>query len=194
MHDLQVNDEVMVGENTFSKVVSFLHRIEHIDAEFIRIHYEPLQGVNPRTTTTGNYITITPKHLIETRNGESTSFSYIPAFEVKPNDLLKYHDRIDGNMEYVRVTRVESVRRDESGIYAPLTESGTLIVDRIHVSCFSMVKSHRLAELVYKAANWLMDVTSAKRVYSSDELFDGFTHALWTLAQTLGVSSVFLNL
>lgn len=192
MRDLQVNDEVMVGENTFSKVVSFLHRVERIDAEFIRIHYEPLQG-----KTKGYYITITPKHLIETRNGDGddhTSFSYIPAYEVKPNDMLKYHDRIDGNMEYVRVTRVESVRREESGIYAPLTESGTLVVDNIHVSCFSMVKSHRLAELVYKAANWLMNVTSAKRVYSSDELFDGFTQALWTLAQTLGVSSVFLNL
>lgn len=187
MSELNVNDEVMVGENEFSKVISFLHRIENIDAEFVRIYYESNQE-----DQINGYITMTPKHLIMVET--SQGFNFIPANSIKTENVLRYYDSKDDSFRYVKVKKVELVKIENSGIYAPLTETGSLVVDNIHVSCFSMVKSHSLAEIVYKAANWLINISGLDKIYSSNEALIDFTEFLLKLVQTLGVSSVFLNI
>lgn len=184
--DLEIDDLVMVGENEFSKVISFLHQVDGIDAEFIRLYFE-----SP-TEAGANFITLTPKHLISAQT--SGDFEYIPAREVRIGDVLKHHDMIKGRLSYVRVDKVERVYLKGSGIYAPLTESGTLIVDNVHVSCFSMVKDHHLATNVYRGFNWLVGLTKLNSVCSSHELFTYFTELLYKFASVFGITSVFLNI
>lgn len=160
MHELQLGDNVLVSRSNgpeddstthleFSKIVSFLHRIENESATFVRLHFETPQ-VEP------SYITLSAKHLIlasRPNKDDEDSFEYIPAMSVQVDDHLKYFDSTLNEELVVRVVDTETVDLGQSGIYAPLTESGTLIVDDIHVSCFAMVKSHHLAQFIFSILN-----------------------------------------
>jgi len=51
-----------------------------------------------------------------------------------------------GSVDHVRVVRV-SWSRDSAGVYAPITERGTLVVDDVIVSCYAELSSHAAAHL-----------------------------------------------
>lgn len=185
MTDLKVNDLVLVrndhDELEFKKIISFLHRLEDVDADFIRLH---LQTDSPASD---DYITLTPRHLIYARK-ENEKFEYIPAKGVQIGDWLKYIDTNRFTAVDVRVIKIEHVRLAGSGIYTPLTEGGTLIVDKVHVSCYSMVKSHTLANLIFGLAQKFSDLflltASSYQVYSQ---------YLYGLLDAFKLTSVFLN-
>ncbi len=77
------------------------------------------------------------------------------------------------------VTKVETVALEKSGIYAPLTEQGTIIVDNVHASCYSMVKNHKIAHFLFNILNKLnsfVKLTSQTYIYYSKfllEMLDG---------------------
>ena len=179
--DLDVDEMVLDGENSFSKVISFLHRVDNLTASFVRLHFTV--GKQPR------YLTLTPRHLVLVQPQKSAQFDHILAQEVKEGDLLKYSDYSKSRLEYVKVDRVERVELENSGIYSPLTESGTIIVDNVHVSCFSMVKSHRLAAFVFNVVNSIVRLFEM----GSEEFFVSFTEVLFRFVESFSITSVFLH-
>lgn len=241
MSELKVNDQVLVADEEdtvnskqvsestlkFSKVVSFLHMIEEIDADFIRLHYEAVdtsthesqhgefvisssnrtRSVIEVSQVKKTFISLTPKHLIlaaqatnETATNETnagsmswykmrSAFNYVPAETVEKGDLLRYYDYNLKIYRLVRVINKEKLNLKGVGIYAPLTETGTIIVDNIHVSCYSLVKNHKLAQLFYSILNHLSNlikITSESYLTYSKFFFDFLNY--------IQMSDFFLNI
>jgi hypothetical protein len=145
--ELRVNDKVAVesinGVFEFSPVVSFLHRINNLDAKFYRLHFKLPNG-------TDESLTITKRHLIFLPKCEK----YAPASQLEIGDYLEYIDFNKNTKINVKITKIQKdllIRK--SGIYSPLTKKGTILVNNIHTSCYSIVKNHYLAQIPYSLLN-----------------------------------------
>jgi len=192
--DLSVNDSVLVVDKNdqheilkFSKIVSFLHKVENVNAQFKRIYFNSSQN----STTLYNHITITEKHLIlvgkRYENGSTETFNYIPARDIEIGDMLKYYDYNPKVHRIVYVYKIENIALDK-GIYAPLTEQGTIVVDNILVSCYSMVKNHKLAQMFF---NLLSHLNSVFKVTSQN--YDYYSKILFQIIDFANLTSWFLN-
>jgi hypothetical protein len=198
--DENENDRYDEKKARFSRVVSFLHRIENIDARFVRIQYEIIRSINKsdfnstliseKLLQQRNYITLTPRHLILARdNSQNSNFEYLPAAKVNLGYSLKFFDFSTKSFSIVNVTNKTELYILKSGIYAPLTESGTLIVDNIHVSCFSLAKSHRLAQFFFEIFNFL-----GKLIKLSNDSYQVYSKLLFDLVSYTHLSGYFLNI
>jgi hypothetical protein len=155
MSDLKIGDLVMVADKrsaarfSFSRVVTFLHKTEGVDAEFKEIAFStPEHGEQSLLITAG--------HLIYSGTGKS-DYEYKPASQLKVGDMVEYHEREFG-VRNLKISDIRSVLLNGSGVYAPLTESGNIIVDNIHTSCYAMVKSHSLAQFAFSAVAYLKEL------------------------------------
>ena len=145
MFELEIGDEVLVRndenqELKFSRVLSFFERLDEVQADFIRLEYELENKVH-------KFLTITPRHLIFVSEQYASGFDYKPAFEVKIGYFFEYFNQDLNSTQIAKVVAAKYVK--SIGVYAPLTEIGHLIVDDIHVSCFSMVKSHKITQFFF---------------------------------------------
>jgi hypothetical protein len=84
---------------------------------------------------------LTPNHLIFTKEND-----FIQAKQVKIGQTILTMK------EYSKVTNISN--HIEKGFIAPLTESGTLIVNGIHTSCYT-IRNHNIAHLIMKPIVWL---------------------------------------
>jgi hypothetical protein len=162
------------GDFKFERVISFLDRIENIDASFIRLSYNVNDTIN-------NFITLTPRHLIFTQRD-----GYIPANTVKIGDrilLLKQNKYIK-----VYVNKIEELNLKNSGIYAPLTESGEIIVNNIKCSCYSMVKSHKLTQFIFNSIHFFIGTFNSQTVY------DYIIQNLYCFISYFNLKNIILNL
>ena len=141
--NLKISDQVLSGitnnQQQYSKVISFFHNLPNISAKFVRLY-----------TADKTFVTLTARHLIFAKTKSADSFEFIPANTVQPGDLLQLFEHSFNKLKYVGVVKNEQIDLINSGIYAPLTESGTIIVDNIQASCFSLVKSHKLTQTFFK--------------------------------------------
>jgi len=128
----------------FSKFVMHLHSEENVLANFIRF-----------TTNQNNIITISAKHLIAKMNTQTNRIDYVLAEELTQNDLMIVSTQ-KGEVIHERIIRVEQVM--ESGVYAPLTEHGTMLVDNVLVSCYAHTHTHELAHYVFRVYFFLRNV------------------------------------
>uniref|UniRef100_A0A914Z9H0 Hint domain-containing protein n=1 Tax=Panagrolaimus superbus TaxID=310955 RepID=A0A914Z9H0_9BILA len=121
------------GKVGFNKVVSWLHRMPTIESEFLKL-----------TLENGKTLKLTKKHLIYKvdclANETFSKLSYltIPAENMQISDcvLSLNHRR---KLVPTRISLIEIIR--EKGIYAPLTESGNIIVNEIFASCSSEIEN-----------------------------------------------------
>jgi hypothetical protein len=92
-------------------------------------------------TESGHSVILTANHLIFEKNK-----GYIRAEYINLNDEFQV-----SNGTLLSFSKVTSINQlVENGFIAPLTESGSLIVNGIHASCFAGVSSHSLAKLFTK--------------------------------------------
>ena len=131
MESLLLGEEVKVITKkgvTSKPVITFIHRQPDLFQEFLQI-------------TTLRYkknLKITEDHLIFVeKNGKEAA---IPARDVKIGDMV-----------YVKVGGKEMLEKDavqcvsivfERGVYAPVTLSGTILVNDVYTSCYFDVLSH----------------------------------------------------
>lgn len=112
MRDLQVGDEVLVGDGGFSRVFMFTHRVKEGRFRFVQI------GTNSRR------VRLSAGHLLYA-NGMLKK-----AADVRVGDQLRL---ADGEEDEVReVTEVEA-----DGLYNPQTVHGDIIVDGVTASCYT---------------------------------------------------------
>jgi hypothetical protein len=194
MNELNIGDQVLVkpsNENNmsqFSKIIGFLHKIENISSEFVRLYYDSEKNEN-------KYISLTPKHLIWTKK-KSDEFEFIPAYKIKENDILKYYDFDSKTERLVKVKKSIKIYLENSGIYAPLTETGTLIVDNILVSCYSIIKSHDLAQKFFKCLHVIKRLIIEQFFYdnlSINNLYEDYAMFLFKIISFIRLDSFILN-
>ncbi|XP_067026821.1 uncharacterized protein [Acropora muricata] len=131
MESLLLGEEVQVITNkgvTSKPVITFIHRQPDLFQEFLQI----------TTLRYKKILKITEDHLIFVeKNGKEAA---IPARDVKIGDMV-----------YVNVGGQETLEKDavqgvsivfEKGVYAPVTLSGTILVNDVYTSCYFDVLSH----------------------------------------------------
>ena len=149
MDSLELGDEVQViinNEIRAEQVITFIHRQPEVMQEFLQI------------TTVNNYkLKISEDHLLFVEKmGKATT---IPARDVKVRDTL--YVRAGHSVEKDAVLSISKVY--EKGVYAPVTLSGTILVNDVHTSCYFDVLSHEwshramgVARAVHCVSPWIL--------------------------------------
>lgn len=124
------------GRLVYSEVILFLDRNPEAKRNYLRV-----------STSRGRTIKLTPSHLLlRLTNGSKLETEAVFAEKIELGDhlLVRGHDR-----EFVRdrVTRVEWFL--ETGVYAPLTRTGTVVVDDVLASCYAVIQSQTIAHLSF---------------------------------------------
>nr|VZI08217.1 unnamed protein product [Spirometra erinaceieuropaei] len=126
-------------------VISFLHRDEHQFSTWINITFVmPSQHVSS--------LLLTGNHLIYrrlSRSSETDDATSVFAKAIVPGDfIICSTNPVKAFCKVLRVSEVNGTLAGGSiGVYAPLTSSGTLLVDGVLVSCYAHVRYEWLARL-----------------------------------------------
>ncbi len=115
LKDIKAGDEVLDMTLQYVKVVGWLHRDELVETNFMELHH-----------SLGS-IEITPEHLIYCHEAQD----YVPAKAASIVETVF----VDGSMVPSKIITRNII--EKTGIYAPLTSSGTLLVNGINVSCYA---------------------------------------------------------
>lgn len=95
-------------------------------------------------------ITTTPSHLLLLAAADGWRESF--AINIKVGDVLLTR----GQGSVMRPSRVVNTRMvSKRGVYAPLTRTGTIIVDDALASCYALVRSHALAHAAMAPLRWM---------------------------------------
>jgi len=129
MDELRLGDSILsavaaTGELRFSPIKWFLHVDRNANETFVHISHE--HGI----------VTLSPNHLLFVSKAETQGLGGLPmeiiAAQVREGDYVWSHK--SNALVASQVTMVETVTR--RGIYAPVTEEGTLVVDGTLASAF----------------------------------------------------------
>ena len=149
---LKVEDEVQVMTSEgirVDPVITFIHRQPEVLQEFVRI----------TTLKKSKILVITEDHLLFVeKEGRASA---IPAREVRIGDTVY----VRGDQHAVETDVVQSISSViEKGVYAPVTLSGTILVNDVHTSCYFDVLSHEwshramgVARAVYRVSPWMVE-------------------------------------
>ncbi|XP_070832148.1 indian hedgehog B protein-like [Chaetodon trifascialis] len=146
VRDLHPGDRVLASSTTdghgpllYSPVLSFLDRQPNVTKIFYVIG-----------TNTGLNITLTAAHLIfvtDCTGGLGAGLRTVFASEVRPGQcILTSQGKVGSHVSLSIVTSVEEQRR--TGLYAPLTQHGSIVVNGVLASCYAAVDNHHLAHWV----------------------------------------------
>ena len=188
LSELKIGDSVLSvnsasGELEFSPVILFLDRNPNESRQFLTIQ-----------TESGHSLTLTPTHLIYTSSGDNhqgaiDNLEAIYAKDVEEGDFVLVHDSL-GTIKAVRVTHIKA--QVHSGVFAPLTAAGNLVVDNVVASCYAVVDSQTLAHTAFAPLRWWSYVpwpmaSSVDASVASNEIIDSGIHwyakALYSLAE-----------
>lgn len=167
---IREGDEVQVmgadGRLSFSPVLMFLHQDAAVSRAFLQI-----------TTSSGTSLTLTPSHLLlvlqrhQEEDGleeeDGTALPPPPPMPSAPPTLSEALEhggavlagRVEvGDYLLVRTGEGDAVRLEEvvdvrqvagSGVFAPLTAEGTVVVDGVVASCYAVVDSQAIAHWAF---------------------------------------------
>lgn len=138
LSDLKIGEQILsVDLNTFelkfSELLLFLHFNPDETRQFVHV-----------TLKSGKTLTVTPTHLVLT--GSLTKNRIVFAGDLKPSDTMLTSDSKNKLREDV-IIEIKQVMR--KGVYAPLTEAGTVVVNDVLASCYAVVESQSLAHWAY---------------------------------------------
>uniref|UniRef100_A0A8C6T085 Hedgehog protein n=1 Tax=Neogobius melanostomus TaxID=47308 RepID=A0A8C6T085_9GOBI len=176
LSSLHLGDKVLTlsgtGQLIFSPVILFLHQNSLSWTTFISVE-----------TKDGHRLDLTPHHLLFTAPHSGVPYTEYQAqfsSRVKVGDYVLIH-KLGGQ---VTPSRIISVSLKESlGVYAPLTDDGTLFVNGILASSYALVEDHKLA-------HWAFGPIRA--IFSFNQLLWGETARTYNTTETMN-TSVFLT-
>lgn len=175
MSRLEIGDRVLTlnseGNLEYSPVLMFMHHSPKQVSRFLKI-----------TMHSGIDITITASHLIlKWQKPNATQLhDAIPVYakDVSVNDQLLMHGNESGRQLFVdRIIKIEAVY--QTGVYAPLTETGTIVVNDVVASCYAVIYSQRLAHLAFAPIRVFNSVAT-----SFNNFYDTMTKAVKTKSQS----------
>lgn len=125
---------------SFEPIDWFIHRNHNDNVTFLKL-----------TTTAGKSLQLTDNHLLpvipcdlDTKHMDINDvYAEYSVFsrKIQPGHCLLTDDGVE------TVATVESLSKP--GYYSPVTESGTIIVNGVHASCFSSVESHKWQKTMF---------------------------------------------
>ena len=134
----------------YSKFMFYLHNDNTILSKYISIK-----------TSMNKTLLISKYHLIPIRSTDNNNMKYIFANELKLNDILISNT----NNEYV----IELNEVFEYGAYAPLLESGTILVNDILASCYANSKWHDLIHFIFQPVIKLYNLINVEEYTLNNE-------------------------
>ena len=161
IESLQVGDKVLVitkNDIQSDSVITFIHRQPEVVEEFLKI-----------ITRKEKMLLITADHLLFVElMGQATA---IPARDVKIGDTVYVRGSHGSETDLVR--SISTVY--EKGAYAPVTLSGSILVNDVHTSCYFDVLSHEWSHRAMSIARALHYVSPSmvRRISAVGEK-DGF--------------------
>jgi hypothetical protein len=170
MHELQVGDLVQTAttyhpDQSYSRVLSFMHKEHDVEVEYLQIFTDHMKIP----------LEVSPNHLLFI---QETNMNVVRAQDVQVGDLLQ-----SGN----KVTHISTVKRH--GLYAPVTETGTIWVSGVMASCYvdvlSSVAPNFQAHLSHAALAPLRIKCAWQFSFCESETYtvDGYSSNLWMMAQ-----------
>ncbi|XP_056158139.1 desert hedgehog protein [Lampris incognitus] len=159
---LSPGDRVMAlsgtGRIVFSKVLLFLHRDQESRSTFLILETED-----------GHRLALTPHHLLFLAHHYKLHYSEYQvqfASKAQRGDYVLIH----GSGGQVQPSKINSVSVEEDvGVYAPLTEDGTLFVDGVLVSSYALIEDHILAHWAFGPLRLLSSVNQILWGESAEE-------------------------
>ncbi|XP_062861811.1 indian hedgehog signaling molecule a [Trichomycterus rosablanca] len=145
MQDLQLGDRVLssserTGQLAFSEVIAFLDRQSTVRTLFYTLE-----------TERGATLSLTTAHLVFVSEGNCSGSALtgtlrtVFASEVKPGQCVVLAQDREGHLSRVLRVRI----REDMGVFAPLTQHGTVVVNDILSSCYAEVDEHSLAHAAF---------------------------------------------
>lgn len=132
--DLQVGESVLsmdaAGNAVFSEVLLFMDRDATMRREFVKLE-----------TDGGAFVTVTPAHLLMVWISDISTTKYTFADQVEEGHYLLVN--VNGTLVPRRVIRISAELH--TGVYAPLTAAGTIVVNSVTASCYALVDSQSVA-------------------------------------------------
>ena len=110
------------------------------------LHYEPSRLVDYIVVKTEVNVDleVSDHHLIQRKSG--SSYEYVFAKDLQLADEI-FVSAQDGGIQVSKISELDRVTKQ--GAYAPLTEHGTLLANKVLASCYAHVISHELAQLFF---------------------------------------------
>ncbi|XP_022194356.2 indian hedgehog protein [Nilaparvata lugens] len=143
LEEVRLGDEIMAvdpdtGRTVFSEVILFLDRDPQETRPFLRI-----------ATKTGAVIKMTPSHLLLRVNSQKPALSFEAVFadSVKPGDSVLLANTSGGDPIIDQVLTIDTFTT--AGVYAPLTRTGTIVVNGVSASCYALINSQFVAHLSF---------------------------------------------
>ncbi|CAF4477566.1 unnamed protein product [Didymodactylos carnosus] len=97
-------------------------------------------------TSNGHQLTLSLNHLIPTKqNGYLMAKDLTPGIEI-------YVANSENVLKVESISNITNVWKQ--GYAAPLTQSGTIIVNHVAASCYATINSHRLAHTILAPMRW----------------------------------------
>ncbi|CAF1242233.1 unnamed protein product [Adineta steineri] len=100
-------------------------------------------------TASNHHISLTGLHLIPIILSNN-KIEYIAARNVKLGD--QFYVLINDQLESSPVVNITI--ESKNGYFAPLTMTGTILVNNVYASCFASVKNHELAQIFMTPFRW----------------------------------------
>ena len=152
MSELRVGDSVLsvdvAGNQVYSEVLLFLDRDPGQVRTFIHLK-----------TESGRTLTLTPSHLLETSSTDSSEFRVTFAGKLEPGNIVLVNTEDSFLAEKVVEVSVTKLK----GVYAPLTVTGTLVVDDVLASSYAVIDSQTIAHAAFAPIRWLHSFKSNVR-------------------------------
>ncbi|XP_041360543.1 desert hedgehog protein B-like [Gigantopelta aegis] len=149
MKDLRSGYRILTvkdGRRVFSEVKTFLHRQPYKNTTYLTL-----------TTDQGNLLTMTGNHLLfASTNNQSTGMEARPASSVKKGDYIFSAKSCPRGLCPERVVQISFSTKQ--GLYVPVTDEGTLVVDGMFASCYSFIEHDfaHLAVFLFRSFPWIL--------------------------------------
>ena len=177
MEFLLVGEDVQIitnGEVSSQPVITFIHRQSDVMQKFLKI----------TTSKKKKVLKITEDHLLFVeKEGQPSA---IPTRDVSIGDTV-YVRGDQGAVETDVVQSISSVY--EKGVYAPVTLSGTILVNDVHTSCYFDVLSHGwshramgIVRAVYHVSPWMVQWLSS---IGQEDGFPGWCRLVYKVLRKL---------
>nr|XP_060619900.1 desert hedgehog protein [Anolis sagrei ordinatus] len=171
------------GQVTPSEVLLFLDRDQHRQATFVAIE----------TDSPMHRLLLTPSHLIfaaQDPTNSTADFSPIFASRVRVGDSVLAYQAGSPRLHPAQVVHVWW--QESTGVYAPLTSHGTILVNGVLASCYAVLESHHWAHraftplrLVHGLFSLLPRKGEARNCSTQEKGMHWYSQFLYQLAQSV---------
>ena len=142
------------GKVEYSKFVDYLHYESDENFDYVIVR------------TDSAYLEISDLHLIQ-RKLENGNGEFVYARDLALNDEIF----VNKNGQIVAEPIKELKRQVMAGGFAPLTESGTILVNNVFTSCYANCQSHSLSHIAFGPLRWWHRLFSPEQTNEKSDFF-----------------------